>query len=82
MFTYGVGTSHMPSKNTKVTLASLACVNMASEHRARKVMHGHKIGVIDTALSTFEIISPVVTIRGGVVDGDRVITRIVLGMLF
>jgi hypothetical protein len=38
--------------------------------------------VIDTALSTFDIISPALTIRGGVVDRDYVITRIVLGMLF
>jgi hypothetical protein len=38
--------------------------------------------VIDIALSTFEAISPTVTIGGGIVDGDRVITRIMLGMLF
>jgi hypothetical protein len=43
---------------------------------------GRKIGVIDIVLSTFEIISPAVTIRGDVVDGDRVITRTVFGMLF
>jgi hypothetical protein len=43
---------------------------------------GHKIGVIDIALSTFEIISLAMTIRGSVVDGGCVITRIVLGILF
>jgi hypothetical protein len=40
-----------------------------------------KIGAIDTVLSIFEIISSAVTIRGGVVDGGRVITRTALGML-
>ena len=38
--------------------------------------------VIDTALSTFEAISPAVTIGGGVVDWDRVITETILGILF
>ena len=35
----------------------------------------HMNDVIDTALSTFEAISPAVTIGGGVVNWDRVITR-------
>jgi hypothetical protein len=43
---------------------------------------GRKIGVIDMALSTFDITSPAMMIRGGVVEKDRVITRTVLGMLF
>ena len=42
----------------------------------------HMNDVIDTALSTFEAISPAVTIGGGVVNWDRVITRTILGMLF
>jgi hypothetical protein len=43
---------------------------------------GRKIGAIDIVLSTFDIASPAVTIRGGVVEKDRVITKIVLGILF
>jgi hypothetical protein len=43
---------------------------------------GSKVGAIDIVLSTFDIASPTVTIRGGVVERDRVITRIVLGMFF
>jgi hypothetical protein len=43
---------------------------------------GHMNDVIDTALSIFEIISPTVMIGCGLVDGGRVITRTVLGMLF
>jgi hypothetical protein len=71
-FGYGVG-----NKPYKVDLASLACVDMASGTQRSKgrawVMHMDD--VIDTVLSTFEIISPAVTIRDGVMDGDRVITR-------
>jgi hypothetical protein len=34
IFIYGVGTSHICAKqNTKVVLASLACVDMASKHK-------------------------------------------------
>jgi hypothetical protein len=43
---------------------------------------GRKIGVIDMALSTFDITSLAMMIRGGVVEKDHVITRTVLGMLF
>jgi hypothetical protein len=43
---------------------------------------GHMDDVIEIALSTFEIISPVVTIGASVVDGGYVITRTILGMLF
>jgi hypothetical protein len=43
---------------------------------------GRKVGAIDIVLSTFDIASPPVTIRGGVVEKDHVITRIVSGMLF
>jgi hypothetical protein len=43
---------------------------------------GCKIGAIDIVLSIFDIISLVVTVRGGIVDGNHVITRTVLGMLF
>ena len=41
----------------------------------------HMNDVIDTALSTFEAISPAVTVGGGVVNWDRVITETILGML-
>jgi hypothetical protein len=61
---------------------SLACVDMASEHGDRKVKHGSQGCEIDIVLSTFDIASPVVTIRGSIVEKDRVITRTVLGMLF
>jgi hypothetical protein len=41
MFTYGVGTIHVcTTQYTKVDLASLACVDMASEHGDQKVKHG------------------------------------------
>jgi hypothetical protein len=33
-------------------------------------------------MSTFDIASPAVAIRGDVVEKDRVITRTVVGMLF
>jgi hypothetical protein len=42
----------------------------------------HKIGAIDIVLSTFDIASSAVMIRGGVVEKDCVITRTVLGVLF
>jgi hypothetical protein len=42
----------------------------------------HMDDVIDTVLSTFDIISSAVMIKGGVVDWDHVITRTILGMLF
>ena len=42
----------------------------------------HMNDVIDTALSTFEAISPAVTIGGGVANWDHVITETILGMLF
>jgi hypothetical protein len=43
---------------------------------------GHMNDVIDTALSTFEAISSTMMIGGDVVDVGRVITRIILGLLF
>jgi hypothetical protein len=40
-FTYGVGTSHVcATQYTKVDLAILACVDMASEQGDRKIKHG------------------------------------------
>jgi hypothetical protein len=33
-------------------------------------------------MSTFDIASPAMTIKGGVVEKDRVITRTVAGMFF
>jgi hypothetical protein len=36
---------------------------------------GHTDDVIYIVLSTFDIISPAMTINGGVVDRDRIITR-------
>jgi hypothetical protein len=82
-FTYGVGRSHVcATQYTKVNLASLACVDMVSKHGHRKVEHGSQGCAIDIVFSTSDIASPVVMIRGGVVEKDRVITRKVLGMLF
>jgi hypothetical protein len=43
---------------------------------------GRKVVRLTYALSTFDIASPAVTIRGGVMEKNRVITRIVVGMLF
>jgi hypothetical protein len=79
-----VDTSHVcATQYTKVDLASLTCVAMASEHGDQKVKHGSQGCVIDIVLSTFDdIASPAVMIRAGVVEKDRVITRTVLGMLF
>jgi hypothetical protein len=42
----------------------------------------HKIGAIDIVLSTFDITSLAMTIGGGVMEQDCVMTRIFLGMLF
>jgi hypothetical protein len=82
-FTYGVGTSNIcATQYTKVNLVSLACVEKASEHGDQKVKHGSQSCAIDIVLSTFDIASPAVTIKGGVVEKDRVITRTVLEMLF
>jgi hypothetical protein len=83
-FTYGVCTSHVcATQYTKVDLASLTCVDMASEHGDRKVKHGSQGCAIDIVLSTFDDIAlSAVMIRGGVVEKDRVISRTVLGMLF
>jgi hypothetical protein len=65
----GVGTSHVcVTQYTKVNLASLACVDMASKHGVRKVKHGLQGCAIDIVLSTFDIASPAVRIRGGVVE--------------
>jgi hypothetical protein len=43
---------------------------------------GRKVVRLTYALSTFDIASPAVTIGGGVVEKDRVITRTIIGMLF
>jgi hypothetical protein len=78
-----VGTRHVcATQYTKVDLASLPCVDMASEHGNRKVKHGSQNWCCCIVLSTIDIISLTVTIKGGVVEMVRVITRIVLGMLF
>jgi hypothetical protein len=82
-FTYSVGTSHVCARQyTEVNLASLACVDMASEHGDQKVDHGSQSCAIDIVLSVFDITLPAVTIRGDGVEKDCVITRIVVGMLF
>jgi hypothetical protein len=82
-FTYSMGTSHVCAMQyNKVELASLACVEMASEHGDRKVKHGLQGCAIDIFCLPFDIASPAVTIRGGILEKDRVITRIVLGILF
>ena len=41
----------------------------------------HMNDVIDIAMSTSAAISPAVTIGGGIVNWDRVITETILGML-
>jgi hypothetical protein len=68
---------------TKVDLASLACVDMASEHEDQKVKHGSQNWCDwHSFVYSFDIASPAVTIRGSVVEKDCVITRTFLGMLF
>jgi hypothetical protein len=63
-FTCGVGTRYVcATQYTKVDLASLACVDMASEHGDQKVEHGSQGCAIDIVLSTFDIASPAMTIR-------------------
>ena len=35
----------------------------------------HRVVVIDISMSTFEFVSPALTMRGGIMDEDRVITK-------
>ena len=63
-------------------MASLAYADMASRHGYRKVKQSHMDDVIDTEMSTFEITLMAVTIGGGVINRDRVITKIVEGCNF
>jgi hypothetical protein len=58
------------------------CRHDLGTRKTKRSRIGHMDDVIDTALSTFEVISPAVAIGDGVVDRARVITKIVLGMLF
>ena len=54
---YTVGVSHVAHANTSEgVMASLACTDMASEHKYRKVKHESHGDAIDMEMSTFEII--------------------------
>ena len=53
-------------------MASLAYANMASEHGSRKVEHESQ-NWCDGQLSTLEVVLPALTMRGGAMDGGRVI---------
>ena len=67
---------------SKVELASLACTDMASEHRMiERSITNHMNDVIDVETSTFATISPPVKIGGGVVNKDRVITKTFFGII-
>ena len=56
----------------EVIVASLAYANMASEHGGRKVEHELQ-NWCDGQLSTPEVVLPALTMRGGAMDGGRVI---------
>ena len=53
-------------------MARLAYAYMASEHGDRKVEHESQ-NWCDGQLSTLEVALPALTMRGGVMDGGRVI---------
>ena len=53
-------------------MASLEYADMASEHGGRKVEHESK-NWCDGQLSTLEVVMPALTMRGGAMDGGRVI---------
>ena len=72
----------MHCNTLRLNLASLACTDMASEHNDQKVKHESHDVVIDMAMSTFQAMPRAVTIGGGVMNWDRVITRTTLGMSF
>jgi hypothetical protein len=59
---------------TKVGLASPSMC-MASEHEIEDRAWVTWMMLVTLVLSTFEIISPAVTIGGGILDEDHVITR-------
>jgi hypothetical protein len=61
-------------QNTKVSLASLAYADMASKRKLTERLNmSHMNDVIDIAMSTFESMSPHVTIGCGIVKEDHVI---------
>ena len=41
----------------------------------------HKVVVIDMSMSTFEVMLPALTMRGCIMDEDRVITKTIRGIL-
>jgi hypothetical protein len=61
-----------------ILLLPLGHISFKNRHGAYKIIDTFKT----YQLSTFEIISPAVMIRSGVVDGGHVITRTIVGMLF
>jgi hypothetical protein len=79
-----VGTSHVcAAQYTKVKLASPSmCRYSLRTQVTKRSSMGRKVVRLTYALSTFDIASPVMTIRGSIMEKDRVITRTVVGMLF
>ena len=55
-------------------MASLAYADMASEHGGRKVEHESQ-NWRDGQLSTLEVVMSALTMRGGAMDGGRVIVE-------
>jgi hypothetical protein len=55
------------------------CRHGLRTRKTKRSSMGHMDDVIDSALSTFETISPAVMIGADVVDGGQVITRTVYG---
>ena len=53
-------------------MASLAYADMASEHGGQKVEHESQ-NWCGGQLSTLDVVSPALTMRGGAMDGGRVI---------
>ena len=64
----------MQHKITKVIVASLACEDMASGHMTERSSMSHMVDVIGM-MAYLEHLPMAVTIGGGMVIKDRVITR-------
>jgi hypothetical protein len=60
---------------TKVMLATLACTDMALNTVTKRLSTSHMSIVIEKTQSTFAAMPSAVTLGGGVVNWDRVITK-------
>ena len=78
-----VGVSHVAHANTSEgVMASLACrVHGLGTQEDRKIEHESYVGCDRHPMSTFEVVLPALMMRGRAMDGDRVITKTMRGIL-